>query len=59
MNMLCDVHPNYIYKDAQAHMHKYFLASMMVSLFLFLSIQLRGLDAAVFVDDLANHAFTI
>ncbi len=23
--MLCDVHPNYIYKDAQAHMHKYFL----------------------------------
>ncbi len=48
MNMLCDV-----------HMHKYFLASMMVSLLLFLSIQLRRLDAAVFVDDLANHAFTI
>lgn len=35
MNMLCDVHPNYIYKDAQAHMHKCFLASMMVSLLLF------------------------
>ena len=57
--MLCDVHPNYIYKDAQAHMHKYFLASMMVSLLLFLSVQLRGHDAAVLVDDLANHAFTI
>ena len=25
VNELCDVHPYYIYQDAQAHMHKSFL----------------------------------